>query len=129
VRTGATAIDGAPAAERDSIQRRNSNPELKTLVSNDLLIDRGGDSSEALGAPDEIRRAITAVFPETEWTPNGWGSLVERAGSIEFNISDQPPVTSFGLHLRGDFIVFLERVDRLAADNGWSVFDPQDPDG
>jgi hypothetical protein len=47
---------------------------------------------------------------------------------MEFNILEDPPITSFGILLRGQFIVFLERIDQLAANNGWSVFGPQGDD-
>jgi hypothetical protein len=98
-------------------------------LSYDLLIDRGGDGSTPLGTIEELRRAIEAVFPATRWSAPGLGGLDEGAGSIEFSIIDGAPITSFGILLHGEFIGFLERVDHLAATNGWSVFDPQDPQG
>lgn len=97
-------------------------------MSYDLLIDRGENNASPLGTIDELRRAIDAVFPATQWSAPGSGSLEEGEGSIEFNILLDAPITSFGILLHGEFIVFLERVDQLAANNGWSVFDPQGGD-
>lgn len=98
-------------------------------MSYDLLIDRGGEDQTPLGSLDDLQRAVAAVFPTVVWTRPGWGTLDEGSASIEFNLPAEPPLMSFGIHLRGDFIVFLERIDRLAASNGWVVFDPQNPEG
>ena len=102
-------------------------------MSYDLLIHRGEDGSTPLGTIDELRRAIEAVFPATQWSAPGFGGLDEGAGSIEFSIFEgapieSAPITTFGILLHGYFIVFLERIDHLAASNGWSVFDPQGGD-
>ena len=97
-------------------------------MSYDLLIDRGEDNSTPLGTIDELHRAIESVFPATQWSTRGTGGLEEGAASIEFNILTDAPIRSFGILLHGEFIVFLERIDQLAASNGWSVFDPQGGD-
>ena len=97
---------------------------MKSL-SYDLLIDRGDDSSTPLGTIDELRRAIERVFPATRWSARGTGGVEEGAASIEFNILGDAPIMSFGILLREEFVVFVERIDKLAASNGWSVFDPQ----
>jgi len=97
-------------------------------LSYDLLIHRGEDNSTPIGTIDELRRAIESVFPATQWSARGTGGFDEGAGSIEFNILGDAPITSFGILLHGEFIVFLERIDQLAASNGWSVFDPQGGD-
>ena len=98
-------------------------------MSYDLLVDRGGLDPSPLGSSDEVHRAIARVFPAVEWTKPGWGVLNEGTATVEFSIPDEAAPSSFGVHLRGEFHLLLERINQLAAANGWSVFDPQDPDG
>jgi hypothetical protein len=93
-------------------------------MSYDLLVDKGADGS-ALGTIEEIRSAIDAAVPGVTWVARGRGVLDDGHATGEFNIAGENP-TSFGIVLRGDFVGLFERIENLAATNGWTVFDPQE---
>ncbi|ANH67022.1 hypothetical protein [Mitsuaria sp. 7] len=87
-----------------------------------------------LGSLKEVQGAVTAVFPETDWTDPHWGIFDSVLGSIEFNVGTDDPVQSLGLHVRaGDAVVdgillLCEQMDCQAIDVGDGSFLEQSDD-
>jgi hypothetical protein len=83
-----------------------------------------GDDFEPplLGKADEIRKIISTVFPDTDWSDPEWGILDVGATSIEFNMGEEDDVTDIMLHVRGggDPVSAILKLCKAA---GWTALD------
>lgn len=82
-------------------------------MSWDIFVQDFGDYASIDDIPDTFqpqpigRRAavietIRRVCPAVNFDDTDWGVLEGDGWSIEFNINDKDPCTSFALHVRGD---------------------------
>ncbi len=85
-----------------------------------------GEEADPLGARADVVIAIEAAFPGVRWVDQNWGDFGNGKGSAEFNLNEEDPLSSFAVHLRGDFVELIEGVYELAKSKGWQVFDWQD---
>lgn len=75
-----------------------------------------------LGSLTEVQRAVSSIFPGTNWADPTWGVYDGAFGSVEFNVGDDNPVRSLALHVRADKAVIggilqlCERIDCQAID-------------
>lgn len=69
-------------------------------MSWDLILENASPS-EPLGSADEVRAAISAIHPATDWSDPAWGVLERDEWSIELNAGDAPVTQSIMLHVRG----------------------------
>lgn len=54
----------------------------------------------SLGSLSEVRAAVSAVFPGTDWSDPAWGIFDGEYGSVEFNLGRDDSVRSLALHVR-----------------------------
>ena len=80
-----------------------------------------------LGEPANVRAAISAVFPETDWNDPAWGVWDSRLGGIEFSVGAEDPVNSLALHVRAGEAV-MAGIVKLLRDNGWHGMDGESPE-
>lgn len=69
-------------------------------MSWDVVLENASPSAPLGPAPD-VRAAITAIHPATDWSDPAWGVLEYDEWSIEFNAGDAPILQSIMLHVRG----------------------------
>lgn len=81
---------------------------------------------EPLGPRAQVIEALERTFPGLRWVDPHWGDFADSEGSAEFNLGTEDPVKSFAVHLRGIFIPILQRLDEMADEHDWEVFDWQD---
>lgn len=79
--------------------------------------EKGAD----LGPRLSVHRAVSAIFPDTNWSDAAWGVWESEFGSIEFNVG-KDPATGMMLHVRAGPEVIPGMV-RLCLDNGWQGLD------
>jgi hypothetical protein len=91
-----------------SIQKFSRRYVTISEIPND---ERGVD----LGPRLSVHRAISAVFPGTDWSDPAWGVWESEFGSIEFNAS-KDPVTGMMLHVRAGAEV-VPRIVQLCLEN------------
>ena len=93
-----------------------SNPyESITLIPKD-------EQPISLGPRCDVQRAINAVFPGTDWSDPSWGQWGSELGSVEFNLGQDDPTTSFMLHVRAKPEI-VSAIVSLCAQNGWRPLD------
>jgi hypothetical protein len=81
-----------------------------------------------IGAHAAIVDGILDIFPSIDFTDPEWGRIEGDAYTIEVNLSDEDPVRSFALHVRGSVFpaaAIGALLDRL----GCRALDPQSPTG
>ena len=82
-----------------------------------------GDDEKGLplGPREAVHKAVSAVFPTTDWNDPAWGVWRSDFGSIEFNLG-KDPAQSMMLHVRAGAEV-VPRIVQLCLDNGWQGID------
>jgi hypothetical protein len=86
-------------------------------------IDFGADfKPHSMGPAGEIRLRISEHLRAVDWSDPTWGLYEGDGFSLEFNMGKGAETNSFMVHVRGggDAVKTLLRV---AAPNGWSLFD------
>lgn len=84
-------------------------------------IDEDG-SLLPMGSRAHIHAAISALFPDTDWSEPGWGKHQGPFGSVVFSVSDEEPVDSVMPHVRaGEGIV--APIVELCLKHGWQAMD------
>lgn len=78
-----------------------------------------------LGSAAFVRREISLMFPDTDWSDPVWGAWSGEPGSIEFNIGSDDPVESFMLHVRAGPEV-VPGIVALCLRQGWQAIDCSD---
>jgi hypothetical protein len=78
-----------------------------------------------LGSLEAVTAAVTAVFPETDWTEPGWGSWKDGEQTVGFDIGNENPVETLALHIEADDSI-VAKVLQLCADNGWHAAESGD---
>jgi hypothetical protein len=71
-----------------------------------------------LGPRIEIHKAVSAIFPGTDWCDPAWGIWDSKFGSIEFNVGKEDPVEGMMLPVRAGVEVVLPIV-QLCINNQW----------
>ena len=54
-----------------------------------------------MGSEAEIRRQISDIFPDTDWTDPHWGVVIGEGFTFEFSLNGLARTNSFGIHARG----------------------------
>jgi len=54
----------------------------------------------SIGSIENVHRAVSRVFPGTDWADPAWGVWDAPFGSIEFNLGTEDPAMSMMLHVR-----------------------------
>jgi len=81
-----------------------------------------------IGSRQSIIAAIQRIVPGAEFRDPSWGTLEGPTYSIEVNIGEQDPVTSFAFHVRGgDQAAYV--VQDILRELGLRAFDPSSPSG
>jgi len=101
---------------------------------NDFQSMRDDQVPDPLGPADAVRDSIAKALPDFEWQGTGWAHYRGDGFSIEFNFSDEDPIRSMMLHVRGSGDA-VAAIMRFANPNNWSVLDlstgsfmdPEDP--
>lgn len=81
-----------------------------------------------LGSVTNVQKAVSDVFPGTNWDDPTWGIHDGEFGSVEFNVGEDDPVQSLALHVRADKAIIggvlqlCERMDCQAIDGTESNF-------
>ena len=81
------------------------------------------DDLPVIGAPDEVRRRISACLPGVDWSDPTWGVFSGGGFSFVFNLAgDESVVKHFVVHVRGggDAVAGLLRI---SVPNGWHLVD------
>jgi hypothetical protein len=90
--------------------------------SYESISDIGDDEKGLpLGPRNVVRRAVSEIFPGTDWTDPAWGVWDSQLGSIEFNVGTDP-AESMMLHVRAEAAV-ASAIAQLCAVNGWQGVD------
>ena len=91
-----------------------SDPESGTAVFPD------GWDPPAMGSGDEIRRKISAVLPGVDWSEPAFGHLLGADFSLEFNLREKEPISSFSIYARGQATA---TVLKLMSATRWRMLD------
>ncbi|MAZ21706.1 hypothetical protein [Roseovarius sp.] len=73
-----------------------------------------------MGSEAEIRRQISDIFPDTDWTDPHWGVVIGEGFTFEFSLNGLARTNSFGIHARG---AATGAALRLMAATGWRLLD------
>jgi hypothetical protein len=79
-------------------------------------------SSQPLGGKKEVLTLFKELFPEADFTDSSWGILDNENYSIEFNISNEDPVQSVALHIRGNELA-VKAIEKICQRTGWRAID------
>ncbi len=74
------------------------------------------------GSLKEVREIITTHLPGTDWSDVAWGTYESPGYSLEFNIGEEDPCSSFMIHVRGGGEV-VSIIEKLATIPDWCVMD------
>lgn len=82
-----------------------------------------GDDEKGLplGPRLAVHKAVSAVFPTTDWSDPAWGVWESEFGSIEFSVG-RDPAQSMMLHVRASTKV-IPFILQLCVENGWQGLD------
>ena len=78
--------------------------------------------ADVIGPTSEVRRKISEVIPDIDWSDPEWGLYDADGFSLEFNCAGAGPTDGFTVHVRGggDALAVLLRI---AARWGWYLLD------
>lgn len=83
----------------------------------------GDEQPRLLGSLSEVHATVSAVFPGTDWGDAVWGIYEGEYGSIEFNVGEEDPVQSLGLHVRASDAI-VGGILQLCGRMGCQAIDP-----
>ncbi|MCP4317283.1 MAG: hypothetical protein GY789_15035 [Hyphomicrobiales bacterium] len=78
-----------------------------------------GNHAEAVA---DVPAKISSILPKTDWSDPKWGTLDGNSFSLEFNMGDDDPCSSFMIHARGGGEV-ARVIEEIAQLPGWYALD------
>jgi len=84
--------------------------------------DLAEDNLLPLGPAAQVREAISAALPATDWSDPTWGDYVGDGFSIEFNVGDDDPIENIMLHVRGGGDA-ISTILKFVVPNNWHARD------
>ncbi|MGI9316860.1 MAG: hypothetical protein ACR2QW_05985 [bacterium] len=85
----------------------------------ELPKDWYGDS---LGGFEDVRRKISSLLPEVDWSDPTWGRYNAEGFSLEFNMGNSDPSNGFVVHVRGGGNA-VGSIEKIAQIPDWYAFD------
>lgn len=76
-----------------------------------------------------VREAVTKHAPDANFADPHWGHVALSGADIEVNLSDEEPLMSFAIHLRGDPTTANQFVSAVLASLRLRAFDPDSESG
>lgn len=73
-----------------------------------------------IGVSRDVRKKISEVYAETDWSDPAWGVFVNDSYSFEFSIGTEDAINTFSIHARGEATA---AVVRLIDATGWKMLD------
>jgi len=77
---------------------------------------------DSLGPTAEVRKAISRVLPDVDWSNPTWGTYEGDGFVFEFNMSEEPVKDTFMIRVTGGGDAITPMV-KLAIQNKWSLLD------
>ncbi|MFI5381435.1 MAG: hypothetical protein ACHRHE_19225 [Tepidisphaerales bacterium] len=81
-----------------------------------------GFQPPSLGPANEVRRLISAIFTDVDWSEPNWGRSEQDGHTIEFSIGADDPVEALMLHVHGGGDP-VAAICRLCAAYHWEAMD------